>query len=96
MRALIAFDKFKDALTAREACDIAAEALSSCQPSWDIEIAPLADGGDGFCDTLTGPSDLDGSVVSIIAVSLTVDGLIGNGKSATPGRFGSPTARRRP
>lgn len=56
MRALIAFDKFKDALTAREACDIAAEALSSCQPSWDIEIAPLADGGDGFCDTLTGVS----------------------------------------
>ncbi|WP_191618925.1 glycerate kinase family protein [Pelagicoccus enzymogenes] len=51
--ALIAFDKFKDALTAHQACQAAAEALAASQPSWNIDISPLADGGDGFCDTLT-------------------------------------------
>ncbi len=51
--ALIAFDKFKDALTAHQACQAAAEALAQAQPTWDIATSPLADGGDGFCDTLT-------------------------------------------
>lgn len=51
--ALIAFDKFKDALTAHEVCEVAAETLSETQPSWTIATSPLADGGDGFCDTLT-------------------------------------------
>ena len=50
---LIAFDKFKDALSASEACSITAETLSNLQPEASIETAPLADGGDGFCDTLT-------------------------------------------
>ena len=54
MRILIAFDKFKDALTAIEACRVAAETLATTHPEWEIETAPLADGGDGFCDTLTG------------------------------------------
>ena len=54
MRVLIAFDKFKDALSARDACRVAAEALAESKPDWKIEVAPLADGGDGFCDTLTG------------------------------------------
>ncbi|MEM9157675.1 MAG: glycerate kinase [Verrucomicrobiota bacterium] len=53
MRALIAFDKFKDALTAQEACACASQALLEIDPSIEIETAPLADGGDGFCDTLT-------------------------------------------
>lgn len=57
MRALIAFDKFKDALTARETCQIAADTLRECRPDWEIDTAPLADGGDGFCDTLTGCVD---------------------------------------
>lgn len=51
--ALIAFDKFKDALTAHEVCQAAAETLASLQPDWTINTSPLADGGDGFCDTLT-------------------------------------------
>lgn len=50
---LIAFDKFKDALPALEACEIAASALAAAQPGWTVAISPLADGGDGFCDTLT-------------------------------------------
>ena len=54
MRVLVAFDKFKDALSARDTCKIAVEAIQKCRPEWVIETAPLADGGDGFCDTLTG------------------------------------------
>lgn len=50
---LIAFDKFKDALAANEACEIAQKALLTQQPDAFIATAPLADGGDGFCDTLT-------------------------------------------
>ena len=54
MRILVAFDKFKDALSAREACQIAASEIGRRRPDWQIETAPLSDGGDGFCDTLTG------------------------------------------
>lgn len=52
MRALAAFDKFKDAIGAREACAIARRALLEALPDWEVETAPLADGGDGFCETL--------------------------------------------
>ncbi|MCH6257315.1 glycerate kinase [Puniceicoccaceae bacterium K14] len=57
MRALIAFDKFKDSLTAHETCQTAAETLASRHPDWVIETAPLADGGDGFCEVLTRQAD---------------------------------------
>ncbi len=52
MRALIAFDKFKDALTARAACETAAIALRARHPDWSLDLCPLTDGGDGFCETL--------------------------------------------
>jgi glycerate kinase len=53
MRALIAFDKFKDALSARQACDAAARAIRGLHPDWQLDLCPLADGGDGFLDVLT-------------------------------------------
>ncbi len=53
MRVLIAFDKFKDSLTAEEACRIAAKAFREEKRDWIIETAPLTDGGDGFCQILT-------------------------------------------
>lgn len=53
MRALIAFDKFKDSLTAHQTCEIAAATVNKRHPDWTIQTAPLADGGDGFCDVLT-------------------------------------------
>ena len=52
MRALIAFDKFKDALSARAACETAASAIRSRHPDWKIDLCPLTDGGEGFCETL--------------------------------------------
>ena len=52
MRVLVAFDKFKDALTAREACEVAARALRERHPDWQLDLCPLSDGGDGFENVL--------------------------------------------
>ncbi|MEO7414203.1 MAG: glycerate kinase [Opitutaceae bacterium] len=53
MRVLLAFDKFKDALTARQACEFAAQALQEKHPEWSLDLCPLADGGEGFAEILT-------------------------------------------
>jgi glycerate kinase len=53
MRVLLAFDKFKDSLTAPAACRIVAAALRARHPDWTIDPCPLADGGEGFCAILT-------------------------------------------
>lgn len=52
-RVLFAFDKFKDALTAQAAGQAAAASLTTLHPDWEIEHAPLADGGEGFAQILT-------------------------------------------
>ena len=52
-RVLLAFDKFKDALTAPEAVAAVAAALRETQPGWTLDLAPLADGGEGFVSILT-------------------------------------------
>jgi len=53
MRVLIAFDKFKDALSANDACAHAARVLEAKHPDWELDLCPLTDGGEGFCETLT-------------------------------------------
>ncbi len=53
MHILIAFDKFKDCMTAPEACQIAQEVILKLHPNWQVTIAPLTDGGEGFCEILT-------------------------------------------
>lgn len=53
MRALVAFDKFKDALSARDACEAAAGALRERNPDAELDLCPLTDGGEGFAATLT-------------------------------------------
>lgn len=57
MRVLVAFDKFKDSLPAEEACAVAAATLSAMHPAWEIDVCPLADGGDGFTAILTNAAD---------------------------------------
>lgn len=52
-RVLLAFDKFKDALTAQQAGEAVAAALREQQPGWTLDLAPLADGGEGFSAILT-------------------------------------------
>ena len=53
MRVLVAFDKFKDALTASHACEVACAALQSQWSGCQVDSAPLTDGGEGFCEILT-------------------------------------------
>ncbi|MGH7947510.1 MAG: glycerate kinase family protein [Opitutaceae bacterium] len=53
MRVLLAFDKFKDSLTARDACTFASAALKDGHPDWIIDRCPLSDGGEGFSEILT-------------------------------------------
>lgn len=53
MRVLLAFDKFKDSLTARDACTFAAAALRERHADWALDLCPLADGGEGFSEILT-------------------------------------------
>ena len=53
MRVLLAFDKFKDSLTAPAACAVVADTLRAAHPDWTIDACPLADGGEGFCAILT-------------------------------------------
>ncbi len=53
MRVLVAFDKFKDSLTSPAACALTADALRAAHPDWQLDLCPLTDGGEGFCDILT-------------------------------------------
>lgn len=53
MRVLVAFDKFKDSLSAPQACDIAAAAIGSARGGWVLDPCPLSDGGEGFAEILT-------------------------------------------
>jgi glycerate kinase len=57
MRILIAFDKFKDSLTASRACEIAAAAIRASHPDCQVDLCPLSDGGDGFTEVLTAAVD---------------------------------------
>jgi glycerate kinase len=57
MRVLVAFDKFKDALSAHAACEAAGGALRAKHPDWTVDLCPLTDGGEGFCEALTAAAD---------------------------------------
>jgi len=63
MNYLVAFDKFKGAITAEEAVALASDTISESQPEALILKAPLTDGGEGFA-TLLG-SALGGEIHSV-------------------------------
>jgi glycerate kinase len=50
---LVAFDKFKGALDADRACEVVRRVIERARPSFQVDTAPLTDGGDGFCRILT-------------------------------------------
>jgi glycerate kinase len=47
MKVVIATDSFKGTLTANEACEIIADAISESAPETELVIKPMADGGEG-------------------------------------------------
>ncbi|MGA9522087.1 MAG: glycerate kinase, partial [Myxococcaceae bacterium] len=49
-RVLIAPQEFKGTLTAREAAEALSRGVVRARPDWEVELAPLADGGPGTVD----------------------------------------------
>lgn len=54
VRVLVAPDKFRGTLTARQAADAIATGWRRARPDDTIEVLPLADGGEGTLETLVG------------------------------------------
>src|SRR4051795_11037621 len=59
MRVLVCPDKFRGTLTAREAGDAVARGWRRVRPGDEVEVLPLADGGEGTLDALAPPGDPD-------------------------------------
>lgn len=57
MRILFVFDKFKDALSAVEACAAGEAVVREGFPGASADAAPLTDGGEGFAEILTRSAD---------------------------------------
>lgn len=71
MKILIAPDSFKGSMSAEAVCRITKKAAQEIFPAADIQLLPLADGGEGTCDALM--EVLPGEVVSC-----TVHGPLGD------------------
>ena len=52
MRILIAPDKFKGSLSAAEAAEAISRGLRAVWPDAELDLAPIADGGEGFAESL--------------------------------------------
>jgi glycerate kinase len=92
MNVLLAFDKFKDSLTAHQACKLAAGALRDLHPDWRLDLCPLADGGEGFTEILTTAA---GGKLATIQVSGPRGGLVGAGLGLVPAKKIPAAARIR-
>jgi glycerate kinase len=57
MRVLVCPDKFRGTLTARQAGEAIERGWRRARPDDDIEVVPLADGGEGTLDVLAPPND---------------------------------------
>lgn len=56
MRVLIAPDKFKGSLSAMQVCEAIAHGIQAAHPTWQLDLLPLADGGEGTAQLLTDAS----------------------------------------
>lgn len=65
-RILIAPDKFKGSLTAPQAAEAIAEGIAQLDPSAECDVCPIADGGEGFMESLA--TALKGRWISCPAV----------------------------
>ena len=52
MRILVAPDKFKGSLSGREVAENIAQGLRDVFPDAEIDIAPMADGGEGTAEVI--------------------------------------------
>ncbi len=52
MRILVACDSFKESCSATSVCQAIARGLGQCHPDWEMDLCPLADGGEGLLDAI--------------------------------------------
>ena len=87
MRYLIAPDKFKGSLSAGEVARAIADGIRSAEPNAEIDLCPLADGGEGTVDALVAATGgrLERRTVTGPLAEMRVDatfGVLGDGKTA--------------
>ena len=87
MRILIAPDKFKGSLTARQAAEAIAEGVRRALPDAQLDLCPLADGGEGTVDALVAATNGTKLVERVVGPlpELRVDaefGMLGDGRTA--------------
>ena len=87
MRIVIAPDKFKGCLTAPQACDAIARGVRRADPSAQIDLCPMADGGEGTIDALMAATtgQFETRAVTGPLPEMTVRatfGLLGGGRTA--------------
>lgn len=87
MKILIAPDSFKGSMSAETVCRITKKAAQEIFPAADIQLLPLADGGEGTCDALM--NVLPGEVVSG-----TVHGPLGDSVTAQYGILESSNVKK--
>lgn len=76
MKLIIAFDSFKGTMSAREACEEAAQAIREVHPGTQTLIKPMADGGEGTAEAMLAARGGEWIPVPITGplMSMTVDG----------------------
>lgn len=67
LKIVVAFDSFKGCISAKEACDAAADGIRSLFPEADIVRLPLSDGGEGLVECV-------GRLLPVASIALTVHG----------------------
>lgn len=86
MNILVAPDKFKGSLTARQACECIGRGLKKALPGVRVTMAPLADGGDGTLEILvpaTGGRFIALRVTGPLGKKITARyGVLGNSRTA--------------
>lgn len=74
VRVLLAPDKFKGSLSAREVADALADGIAQAAPDWQVVSLPVADGGDGLIDAV--------SAAGFTVVEAQVTGSLGDRRTA--------------
>jgi glycerate kinase len=86
MRVVIAPDKFKESLSAIQAAEAIARGVVAAAPEASVDLAPMADGGEGTVDALvaaTGGSSLQAQVSGPLGEPVIAGfGLLGDGRTA--------------
>ena len=86
MKVLIAVDKFKGSLTAQQACEAIREGVLTRYPDAEIEMVPMADGGEGTSELLslhTGGKMVEARVTGPLFEPVVAQyGLSGDGSTA--------------